>query len=71
MQAQQPDTQPDYSGLDEVSQAVLAVMDGAMNANLIIRASGLKANVVKATLTSLEIEGYVSHSDTGEYIRTK
>ncbi len=62
---------PDYSGLDDTAAAVLQVMDGAMNANLIIRASGLKANVVKATLTSLEIDGWVSRSDTGEYIRTK
>ncbi|MBQ7903436.1 MAG: DNA-processing protein DprA [Oscillospiraceae bacterium] len=63
--------EPDYSALDETALAVLKVIDGAMNANLIIRASGLKANVVKATLTSLEIDGWVNRTDTGEYIRTK
>ena len=62
---------PDYSGLDETAITVLQVMDGAMNANMIIRASGLKAAVVKATLTALEIDGWIKHTDSGEYIRTK
>ena len=57
--------------LDEISQTVLDCMEGAMNANLIIRASGLKAALVKATLTSLEIDGWVQRTATGEYIRTK
>lgn len=70
-QRQEEETGPDYSSLDETAMAVLKVMDGAMGANLIIRGSGLKANVVKATLTSLEIDGWVSRTDTGEYIRTK
>lgn len=67
----QAETLPDYSGLDETATTVLQVMDGTMNANMIIRASGLKAAVVKATLTSLEIDGWVRRTDSGEYIRTK
>ncbi len=67
----QEETAPDYSALDETSMAVLQAMDGAMNANMIIRASGLKAGLVKATLTSLEIDGWVQRTDSGEYIRTK
>lgn len=63
--------QPDYSSLDEISLQILQVMDGAMNANVIIRSTGLKAALVKATLTSLEIDGWVSRGETGEYIRTK
>jgi len=70
-EAIQAETLPDYSGLDETAITVLQVMDGAMNSNMIIRASGLKAAVVKATLTSLEIDGWVHRTDSGEYIRTK
>lgn len=57
--------------LDRTSQAILGCMDGTMNTNAIIRASGLKAQLVKATLTSLEIDGWVSKTASGEYIRTK
>ena len=57
--------------LDPVAQAVLGCIDGAMNTNAIIRASGVKAQLVKATLTSLEIDGWVSKTASGEYIRTK
>ena len=65
------ETGPDYSSLDETAVAVLQAMDGGVNANVIIRATGLKAAVVKATLTSLEIDGWISRTETGEYIRTK
>ena len=68
----QPEETPqDFSGLDETATAVLQAMDGPVTANAIIRASGLKAAVVKATLTALEIDGWVARSDSGEYIRTK
>ncbi len=62
---------PDYSSLDEISIQILQAMDGAVNANVIIRTTGLKAALVKATLTSLEIDGWINRSETGEYIRTK
>lgn len=61
----------DFQALDAVSVMILQAMDGAMNANMIIRSTGLKAAVVKATLTALEIDGWVSRTDSGEYIRTK
>ena len=57
--------------LDLTSRTILGAMDGAMNTNAIIRASGLKAQLVKATLTSLEMDGWVSKTAAGEYVRTK
>ena len=57
--------------LDLTSRTVLGAMEGAMNVNAIIRACGLKAPLVKATLASLEIDGWISKTANGEYIRTK
>ena len=57
--------------LDEISLAVLNAIDGQMNTNTIIRTCGLKAAIVKAALTALEMDGWIKHTDSGEYIRTK
>lgn len=77
-QPAQPDTEETVDetvdetlALDRGAQAVLGCMEGAMNANLIIRASGMKAAAVKATLTALEIDGWVQRTANGEYIRIK
>ena len=67
---EQPETEQ-VIPLDLTARTVLQSIDGAMNANAIIRACGLKAQLVKATLTSLEMDGWVSKTATGEYIRTK
>lgn len=67
----QEEAEDAVTSLDPVSQTILDCMNGAMNTNAIIRACGLKAPVVKSALTSLEIDGWLTRTSSGEYIRTK
>ena len=52
-------------------QIIYDCIEGAMAAGKIIRITKMKPSVVKAGLTQLEMDGYITRTESGEYIQNK